>query len=102
LAEWVRVAERNDIAPGTAKRIEVRTLAVALFNLDGEFYAIGDTCPRDDGSLSQGVLFGEMVQCPVQACKYELTSGACATFPDFAVPRYEVRVDGSAIHIRLD
>lgn len=102
MGEWVKVADRSEIPPGSGKRLEVRGQAVAVFNLEGEFYAIGDTCPRDDGSLSQGVLFGEMVQCPVQACKYELTTGSCATFPDFSVPHYAVRVDGNEIKIKLD
>ena len=76
MAEWVKVAETGDIPPNRGKRIEVGGLAIAVFNLDSQFFALEDTCPRDDGSLSQGDLFGDLVQCPIEACKYELATGA--------------------------
>lgn len=82
-------------------RVEAQGLSVALFNLDGQLYALEDTCPRDEGSLSQGDLFGDLVQCPVEACKYELATGNCITF-DAQVQTFEVRVDGSEVQIKLE
>ena len=101
MAEWVKVAEVGQIPPSTGQRVEARGLAIALFNLDGQFYALEDTCPRDEGSLSQGDLFGDLVQCPVEACKYELATGHCITF-DAHVQPFEVKVEGSEVKIKLD
>lgn len=101
MAEWVKVAEVSQIPPSASKRVEVRGLAIALFNLDGQFYALEDTCPRDEGSLSQGDLFGDLVQCPVEACKYELATGNCITF-DAQVQAFEVSVEGSEVKIKLE
>ena len=53
MAEWVRVAAVGDIPTSRGRRFDVRGLAVAVFNLDGQFYALEDTCPRDDGSRSE-------------------------------------------------
>jgi len=101
VADWVEVARVSDIPSSTAKRVEVRGLALALFNLDGQFFALEDTCPRDEGSLSQGDLFGDLVQCPVEACKYELATGHCITF-DARVQAFEVKVEGAAVKVKLD
>ncbi|HXE74691.1 MAG TPA: nitrite reductase (NAD(P)H) small subunit [Candidatus Xenobia bacterium] len=100
MAEWVKVAEAGDIPPSRGKRIEIGGVAVAVFNLDGEFYALEDTCPRDDGSLSQGDLFGDLVQCPIEACKYELATGKCITF-DARVQAFPLRLEGSKLFIQL-
>lgn len=100
MGEWVKVAEAGDIAPSRGRRIEIAGLAIAVFNLDGQFFALEDTCPRDDGSLSQGDLFGDLVQCPIEACKYELATGHCITF-DARVQAFETKVEGSDILIRL-
>ena len=101
MAEWVEVARVSDIPSSTTKRVEVRGLALALFNLDGQFFALEDTCPRDEGSLSQGDLFGDLVQCPVEACKYELATGHCITF-DARVQAFEVKVEGAAVKVKLE
>ncbi len=101
MAEWIEVAQFAEIPPSTARRVVVRGLALALFNLDGQFFALEDTCPRDEGSLSQGDLFGDLVQCPVEACKYELATGNCITF-DARVQAFEVKVEGAAVKVKLD
>ena len=101
MAEWIEVAQLAEIPPSTARRVVVRGLALALFNLDGQFFALEDTCPRDEGSLSQGDLFGDLVQCPVEACKYELSTGNCITF-DARVQAFEVKVEGPAVKVKLD
>src|SRR3990172_3601219 len=101
MAEWIEVAQLAEILPSTARRVVVRGLALALFNLDGQFFALEDTCPRDEGSLSQGGLFGDPVECGVEACKYELATGNCITF-DARVQAFEVKVDGAAVKVKLD
>ena len=100
MTEWVTVAKLGEVPPAVGRRVEARGLAIALFNLDGQYYALEDTCPRDDGSLSQGDLFGDMVQCPVEACKYELATGNCITF-DAQVQTFEVKVEGGEVKVRL-
>lgn len=100
MAEWVKVAAVGDIPTSRGRRIEVGGLAIAVFNLDGEFYALEDTCPRDDGSLSQGDLFGDLVQCPIEACKYELATGKCITF-DAHVQAFPARVEGADVFVQL-
>lgn len=49
--------------------------AVALFNIDGEFYAIDDSCPHQGASLFSGKLEGKVIQCCAHGLRFDLTSG---------------------------
>lgn len=100
MAEWVRVAAASEIPTSRGRRFEVGGQAIAVFNLDGQFFALEDTCPRDDGSLSEGDLFGDLVQCPIEACKYELATGNCITF-DARVQAFETRLEGPDVFVKL-
>ena len=59
--EYIKVATTGEIAPGTTLRVEIGDEPVAVFNLDGTFYAIGDTCSHEEASLSEGDVFGDCV-----------------------------------------
>ena len=54
MAAFVKVATTGELAPGQAKRIEAGGRRIALFNRDGAYYAIEDTCPHRGGPLSEG------------------------------------------------
>ena len=64
LAEFVKVAKTRDIAPGEGKAVDVGARRIALFNVDGTFYAIDDECTHRGGPLSEGMLMREEVTCP--------------------------------------
>ena len=61
MAGFVKVAKTDEIVPGQGKMIEVGNKKIALFNLEGSFYAIDDTCTHRGGPLSEGVLEGKQV-----------------------------------------
>ena len=64
MAQFIKVASTADLAPGTAKCVEVAGKKIALFSLEGSFYAIDDTCTHRGGPLSEGDVSGEEVTCP--------------------------------------
>ena len=55
MGQLIKVAETNEVPPGTAKGVDLEGRPVALFNIDGTYYAIDDTCTHRGGSLSEGV-----------------------------------------------
>ena len=67
MAQFTKVASTADLAPGAAKCVEVAGKKIALFNLEGSFYAIDDTCTHRGGPLSEGEVSGEEVTCPWHA-----------------------------------
>ncbi|MCT2590816.1 bifunctional 3-phenylpropionate/cinnamic acid dioxygenase ferredoxin subunit [Streptomyces sp. N2-109] len=67
----------EDLPPGESVRIDAAdgTQAVAVFNADGELYAIDDTCTHQDASLADGWLEGCTVECPLHAACFDLRTG---------------------------
>jgi len=61
-----RVAGLNEVAPGQSKVVKVNDRAIALFNIDGKFYAIHNLCPHEGGPLNEGRLKGYVVACPAR------------------------------------
>ena len=72
---------------------------IALFNLEGDYYAIEDTCTHDGGPLGQGRLDGCELICPRHGARFDVRTGAATRMPAIEpVPTYEVRVtDGDIL-----
>jgi len=100
MSEFVKVARVGDIQPGSGTTVNLGATPVALFNVDGQYYAIHNNCPHEDGSLGEGTLCGCVVICPVHAYEFDVTSGACLTEEVYRVERFEVRVEGEDILLR--
>ncbi len=100
--EFVKVATVGEIEPGRAKRVEVGEEAIAVFNLDGEYYAIGDTCSHEEASLSEGDVFGDCVECPLHGSEFDIQTGKALTLPAvLPVPTYPVKLEGDAILVGI-
>ncbi|UVJ46304.1 nitrite reductase (NAD(P)H) small subunit [Pseudomonas sp. LS1212] len=100
MSEFVKVARIGDIAPGTGKTLNLRGTPIALFNVDGQYFAIHNTCPHEDGPLGEGELCGSVVTCPMHAYEFDVISGECLTESAYQVERFEVRLDGDEILVR--
>jgi len=101
MAGFTKVASRADIAPGTGKVVEVEGKAVAVFNCDGTFYAIANTCKHRGGPLGEGSLSAKTVTCPWHGWEYDVTSGACTMDPSITVQRFDVKVEGEEVLLSL-
>lgn len=101
MANFVRVAATADIPAGQGKTIEVDGKKIAVFNCDGTFYAIDDTCKHRGGPLGEGELEGTMVTCPWHGWTYDVTTGECADDPGVCVDRYEVKVEGDSVMVGI-
>ncbi len=98
---FIKVATKSEIAPGTSKRIEVNDKEIALFNLDGNFYAINEICPHRGGPLSEGFVEEGVLTCPWHGWQFQLASGECLTDPSTCQTKYEVKVEGDDVLISL-
>jgi nitrite reductase (NADH) small subunit len=101
MAEFVRVAGTADIPPGSGIVAEVNDQFIALFNVDGTFYAIDNICVHRGGPLGEGELEGEVVTCPWHAWQYNVKTGKSLTSPSASVKTYDVKVDGSDVKVLL-
>lgn len=98
--EWVDICSLEEVPPLGARVIERgrRAAAVALFRTaDGRVFALEDRCPHRGGPLSQGIVHGERVTCPLHGWTIELASGV-AVAPDVGTTRrFEVRIEAGRV-----
>jgi nitrite reductase/ring-hydroxylating ferredoxin subunit len=81
--------------------VEIEGRTLALFNVEGRFYAIDNTCPHRGGPLGEGDLEGHIVLCPWHAWRWDVTTGHNANNPAVKVACYPVSVDGEDVFIEI-
>ena len=102
MGEFVKVAKAGDIAPGEARGVDARGKRIALFNIDGTFHAIDDTCTHRGGPLSEGMVVETKVTCPWHGAIFDVTTGSVLGAPaPRDVSHYTVRVEGDNIEVEL-
>lgn len=102
MAEFFRVADAGEIAPGQAKCVEVAGKKIALFNVEGTFYAMDNTCTHRGGPLAEGELNGDEVTCPWHGAIFNVRTGKALGPPaPRGVAHYDVRVDGSDVEVEI-
>jgi len=100
--DFVQVIEASEVAPGERIVMEIDGEPVALFNVDGAFYAIGDVCTHDGGPLADGELIGYQVVCPRHGARFDIRSGKALRLPAVAnTPWYPVRVADGWVEVGL-
>lgn len=88
------------LAPGGRRLLDIEGHSIALFNIDGVLYAIGDDCPHHGASLCHGRLEGRMIQCPAHAMCFDLATGAMP-FGGLRLATYPVACRDGVIEISL-
>lgn len=98
MAEYVRVAATEEIPPGRGKAVSVDDRRIAVFNVDGTFYAIDDTCTHEEASLAEGAVYGDIVACPKHGSRFHLPSGRVLSLPAvIPVDTYPVKVEDGQV-----
>lgn len=99
--DFAKVAGVSDIPAGGRKLVEIDGVRVAVFNLDGELYAIEDVCTHDGGPLVEGQVINEcQVECPRHGARFDIRTGAALSMPAFeATNTYAVEIRGDDIYV---
>lgn len=100
MSEFVRVASVAEVPPGEMKVVEVDDQEVVLANVGGEIVAFGNECSHRGGPLGEGILMGEVVECPWHAGQFNVKSGeVVGPPPDSSVRTYKVQVEGDDVSV---
>lgn len=101
MADWVTVAAVGEIAPGRCKVADVDGVAVAVFNIGGEYFAIEDVCTHDGGELASGELDGDQVVCPRHGARFCVRTGDALSAPAYEpTATFPLRVANGQIQVR--
>ena len=93
----------TDVASGEALKVETHGLTVAVFNLGGEFYVTDDACTHGPGSLSEGFVDGDCVECNFHQGVFNIRTGDVVQPPCFVpVKTYPATVDDGGVYIDYD
>lgn len=94
------VVDAANIPPGKGTRVKLGDKALALFNFNGEFYAIQDFCPHRGASLGFGEIDEDgLVSCPIHAWFFDIKTGECLTTPNGHCLSYDCKIEDGKVMI---
>ena len=103
MAGWVNVGTVDEIPPGSHKVMDVNDVMVAVFNVDGKFYAIEDMCTHDGGILTGGEVKGCIITCPRHGATFDVRTGAALTAPAYEpTATFPVQVVDGMVQVKDD
>ena len=95
------VLHKDALIPGRTIEIIIAGKAIAVANVEGEFYAVSNTCPHAEGPLGEGRLEGCNLVCPYHGYEFDVRSGACLTVSDLEVETFEVKIVENAVCVAV-
>jgi 3-phenylpropionate/trans-cinnamate dioxygenase ferredoxin subunit len=103
MSGWVDVARVKEFAPGTVRTVQIEGTPIAVFNLDGRYYAIEDQCSHEAETLSDGEVAGEEIICPRHGAHFSIPTGVALSPPAYEpVATFPVRVEGGMVRVKDD
>ncbi len=100
MADWVRVATVSELEPGTFRIVDVDDVMIAVFNIDGSFYAIEDVCTHDYETLTGGPVNGCEITCPRHGARFNIKTGEALCAPAYEpVSTFPVRVEDGVVQV---
>jgi nitrite reductase/ring-hydroxylating ferredoxin subunit len=108
-SSFIRVADTSEIGLGKTKKIAVGDVVVLIVNVEGSFYAVDSLCTHYGGDLSEGILKGNILTCPVHGARFNVTNGKVISPPTEPLDRpdienltiYQLRIENQNISIKL-
>ena len=103
IGEWLDIGPVDQIAPGNARTLPVvGGEEIAVFHtLDSRFYALVNKCPHKHGPLSQGIVHGSTVTCPLHSWKIQLEDGQVVPPDVGCVKKFPVKVENGEVFLGL-
>lgn len=100
MTDWIKIAELEDIPKLGARVLQTDTMNIGLFRTaDDRVFALRDTCPHRGGPLSQGIVHGSTVTCPLHNWKIDLATGQALGPDEGCTKVYPVKVENGVIYV---
>lgn len=103
MSGWVRVCERSELLPGEFKVVYDGDTTIAVFNIDGDLFAVEDVCTHDGGELAGGELRGHEVECPRHGARFDVRTGDALCAPAYEpTASFPVKIEDGVVYTRDD
>jgi nitrite reductase/ring-hydroxylating ferredoxin subunit len=100
---WVAVLSDDKLKPGEVGGAKVGEIDIAIYNIDGKFYATDNICSHAHALLSDGFLDGDVIECPLHGGAFEVKTGKPVLAPACAnIKTFPVRISGNQVQVRVD
>lgn len=102
MSEWISVGPLENIPRLGSRTVATRDGSVAIFRTsDDQLFALRDHCPHKGGPLSQGIIFGHRVACPLHNWSIDLASGEAAAPDKGCARRHQVKVENGTVLVSV-
>ncbi len=100
--EFVEIAPASELPSGERLFVDVGDKTLVIFNIAGQFFAIGDVCSHDDGPVGEGDLEGYNIVCPRHGAEFDIRTGKVMQMPAVVdIPAYPVKVVDGMIQVGI-
>ena len=102
MSTWVNVAPADNFPPGSHHTVDIDGTEIAVFNVDGDYYVMNDTCTHGPGSLSEGYIEGDVVECNFHNGQFNIRTGEVVS-PPCMIPMktYPATVENGKVVIEI-
>ncbi len=99
----IELCSADDVPEGSALRVEAGALTLAVFNVEGAFYVTDDACTHGPGSLSEGYIEGDVVECNFHNGQFNIRTGEVVSPPCMIpIKTYPARVESGKVVIDVE
>lgn len=98
---FVRLARKDEVAPGTIRQFQLDGPVIALANVEGKFFAVNNVCLHRGGPLGEGELDRVVVTCPWHGWQFDVTNGQLLTNAAVALACYQVEIRGDDVFVDI-
>ena len=103
MSDWIDVIDQDALADGEHVVVDVDGTEVAVFKLDGSFYAIEDVCTHDGAEIASGELDGDEIICPRHGARFCIKTGAFKTAPAYEdIDSFPTRIEQGRVQVKDD
>ena len=100
--EFIEISPASELPSGQRLFVDVGDRPIVIFNIAGQFFAIGDVCTHDDGPLGDGDIEGFNIVCPRHGAEFDVRTGQVMQMPAVVdIPAYPVQVHDGTIFVGM-
>lgn len=89
----------DEIAVGEFKIYNLDAIDVAVYNIEGKYYAIGINCPHAGVVITRGIIEGSLITCPGHGYKFDIITGKCVDDPELKLAKFDLKISNGIISV---